>query len=241
MLTAAAIRTSIFQKGNALPEFVAQAVDRNWIREGLILCVTSKIVSLSEGRTHKVAGKKNTVREEADLYLGEVGYGASLTIKHGLLMLGAGVDESNSESGDLILYPRDPFAAAENLTRVLRQTWGLKKLGVILTDSASAPLRRGTRGVALAHFGFHGVRNLVGQPDLFGRPLKITQMNVVDALASLGVMLMGEGAESQPIAAIHGAEVEFNDEVPRSEIQIPLDDDMYAPMLKAFIASKKTD
>ena len=117
----------------------------------------------------------------------------------------------------------------------------MKKLGEIFTDSASTPLRRGTRGVALAHFGFHGVRNLVGQPDLFGRPLKFTQMNVVDSLASLGVMLMGEGAESQPLAAIHGAEIEFDDEVPRGEIQIPLNDDMYAPMLKAFIASRKTD
>jgi dihydrofolate synthase / folylpolyglutamate synthase len=241
MLTGTAIRTAIFEKDQALHEFIVRSVDARLIREGLIICVTSKIVGLSEGRTHESSHKKNTVRKEADLYLGEVGYGAALTIKHGLLMLGAGVDESNSKSGDLILYPRDPFANAESLTRSLRKTWGLAKLGVILTDSQSAPLRRGTRGAALAHFGFHGVRDMVGQPDLFGRPLKITQMNLVDALASLAVLLMGEGNESQPLAAIHGADVDFADDVPRGEIQISLDDDMYAPMLKAFIASKKTD
>jgi F420-0:gamma-glutamyl ligase len=233
-ISATAIRAPIFTKGADLTQYILDCFPKSEIREGLILAVTSKIVSLSENRVTRVGTKKDLARSEAEVYLGEVGYGSSLTITKGLLMLGAGIDESNSAEGEFILYPTDPFASAARLGHALRTAWRVKKLGVILTDSMTAPLRRGVRGVALSHFGFHGVRNKIGNEDLFGRKLRTTRVNLVDGLAGLAVLLMGEGNESQPLVAIQNAEVDFCADVDPKEIQVSLDDDIFAPLLKAF-------
>ena len=92
------------------------------------------------------------------------------------------------------------------------------------------PLRVGTVGVALSYSGFKGVKNLIGKKDLFGRPLKMTRMNLADALAVSAVLLMGEGAECCPLAVIQKAPVIWTQKTDCEEIQIPLKDDLYYPL-----------
>ena len=88
----------------------------------------------------------------------------------------------------------------------------------------------GLTGIALAHAGFRGVRSLVGAPDLFGRPLRMTQVNVVDAIASAAVLAMGEGSERCPLAIIQSSEVEFCEAV--DSVHIPIEEDIYGPLLR---------
>ncbi len=45
--------------------------------------------------------------------------------------------------------------------------------------------------------------------DLFGRSLKVTEINDADPIASVAVMLMGESAESTPMAIIHVPFLEY--------------------------------
>ena len=153
-------------------------------------------------------------------------------------MPSAGIDESNSETGEYILYPKDPFASAHNLWAALRETWKIKNLGVLITDSHTTPLRRGVTGICVSYAGFSAVRNMVGTEDLFGRPLRMTQMNFADGLAAAAVMLMGEGAESQPMALIENAAVQFCQRIDPSEIAIPLEEDLYYPLLRSFQSAK---
>jgi F420-0:gamma-glutamyl ligase len=236
MTSVTALKTRIFHAGESLTKFIVESVPRESVSEKMVLAVTSKIVSLAERRLVPVSSidKNSLVRREADIFLGEVGYGVFLTIKDGLFIPSAGIDESNSESGDFILYPSDPTLSAKKIWQELREEWGLNSLGVILTDSHTMPLRRGVTGIGLSYWGFRAVKNMVGTKDLFGRELRMTQMNLLDGLSAMAVMAMGEGAECQPLAVISGAEVEFADECHSSEVRIPAAEDLYAPLLAAF-------
>lgn len=226
------IQTSIFHQGENLIEFILKHIERSLWQERTVLAITSKIVSLAEGRLvpRKDADKKSLIHQEADYDLGEIGHGVRLTIKQGLLLPAAGIDESNSEKGDYILHPADPFASAMNICEELKKHLGLKELGVILTDSRSGPLRLGVVGVSLSFAGFHPVKNMMGQEDLFGRPLKITKINLVDSLAAIAVLMMGEGAECCPFALLQNVPVEFTDISCRADLIVPPEEDMYLPL-----------
>jgi F420-0:gamma-glutamyl ligase len=231
-----AIKTKVFEKGGDLAAFTVAHVPRELIQEKMILAVTSKIVSLSEGRLVAKAGQDKTalIRAEADEFLGELPHNCFLTVKHGVLIPTAGIDESNSASGDYILYPKDPFASASHLWASLRKAWKLKELGIVMTDSHTSPLRRGVTGVCVSYHGFLGLKNMTGTEDLFGRELRITQVNYADGLAASAVMLMGEGNECQPLAVIQDAGVVFSEKSDRSQWQIQLKDDLYYPLFAKF-------
>jgi len=228
------IKTNIFRKGQSISDFIVDNIENNLVHNSMILAVTSKIVSLSEGRlvSKESISKAALIESEADHNFGEVGYGCYLTIKHGLFIPSAGIDESNSENGDYILYPKDPFASARNIWLELRSRWKINNLGIVITDSHTTPLRRGVTGISLAHWGFRGVRSMIGTPDLFGRELQMTSINVADGLAAGATLFMGEGGECQPLAYIGNADVTFVDEVDPQEVCMPLLDDLYFPFFK---------
>ncbi|MBK7889787.1 MAG: coenzyme F420-0:L-glutamate ligase [Bdellovibrionales bacterium] len=208
-------------------------MDQRLVREGLVLAITSKIVSLAERRTvpRDQVEKLELIKREADVYLGPMGYGSHLTIAKGLLLASAGIDESNSKDGDFILYPVDPFMSSMALWKTLREKWKIRDLGIILTDSRTTPLRLGVTGFALAYWGIGGLRRCVGEKDLFGRELKMTSVNVVDGLAAAATLLMGEAAESRPLVVVHpGADsntVLFSDEISPDELCSTLENDLY--------------
>lgn len=228
------IQTRIFSAGEDLVPFIVEEVPASLVRNSMILAVTSKIVSLSERRlvSTKDHRKQSVVAAEADYNLGEIGYGCFLTIKHGLFIPSAGIDESNSQSGDYILYPLDPFESARQLWNQLREAWGIEKLGIIFTDSHTTPLRKGVTGISLAHWGFRGVKNMVGEKDLFGRSLQMTQVNLADGFAAAATLMMGEANECRPLAVVFAPEVVFCAETDPKEVKIPVRDDLYYPFFK---------
>ncbi len=231
-LSAKPIQTSIYRADIPLEDFLWQHLEGQ-LQEKTIIAITSKIISVSENRLVQKSqiSKAELIQQEADVLICETIYGVSLTIKDGILIPSAGIDESNSEDGAYILYPRDSFASARQIWEFLRNKSGIKNLGIIITDSHTHPLRRGVTGIALAHWGFKATRNLVGDSDLFGRKITMTSVNVVDSLAVAAVFVMGEAAECQPIALVEATDVVFCDETNPSEIQIPLDQDLYGPLI----------
>ncbi len=232
-----AIKTRIFRYGEDLESFILESVPRELVTEGSVLAVTSKIASLAERRSVPASSidKMSLVRKEADHFLGEVGYGCALTIKEGLFIPSAGIDESNSENGDYLLYPTDPFATVERLWKGLKEAWGISRFGVVLTDSHTTPLRKGVTGISLSHSGFCGIKDMIGTRDLFGRELKMTTINAADALAGSAVFAMGEGAESKPLAWISGAEIEFTQQTSPTEVRMPLTEDLYYPFFRDLL------
>ncbi|MDE0151588.1 MAG: coenzyme F420-0:L-glutamate ligase [Bdellovibrionales bacterium] len=231
------ITTALFQQGENLGQFIVNSLSDYPIKEESILAVSSKLFSLAEGRVVKTTDKKHLIQQEADEDLGESSHGYHLTIKEGLLLPSAGVDQSNSPTGDYLLFPKNPYLSLKKIWNFLTSHWSLKKFGLLMTDSHTTPLRRGVTGVALAHWGFKAVKDLREKPDLYGRELKVTTVNNVDALASSAVWLMGEGNERRPLALIENAKLEWSSSSSSEEIRIPIEEDLYKNLLKNKINS----
>src|SRR3990167_10755683 len=222
------IRTSIFREGGNLFDFIKQAIPS--LKNGSVLAVTSKIVALAEGavvRATNARAKEAIIRAESEWQL-QAKYG-KITLKDGLLMWNAGVDESNAK-GNIILLPKDSFRAAERLRRKLSKLYKVKLMGVVITDSRVMPLRAGVVGIALGYAGFKGLRDYRGKKDIFGRKLKFTQTDIADSLATAAVLVMGEGKEQCPLCVIEDAPVEFSAKVNRKELVVAPKDDMYRPL-----------
>lgn len=209
------------------------------MHERSVLAVTSKIVSLCEGRVFgKQTDKQSLIQREADLYLSpdDNKYGICLTIKGDILIPAAGIDQSNAD-GKYVLWPKDPQKTANVLRAHLSKRFSLKHVGVLITDSRVLPLRWGTVGVALSHSGFAGINDFIGTKDLFGRKFEVTKVNVRDGLAAASVLVMGESVEQTPFAIIDDVPfVQFQDRDPTpSELQalsISLENDIYGPILR---------
>lgn len=207
------------------------------LKNGDIFCVSSKIVSIDEGRCVPIEGndKEELIKAEADWYMKaprSSKWRSRYTINQGVMVGSAGIDESNG-SGHYILYPKDPFKSAKRIRSWLMKTYGLTELGVIVTDSMSMPLRRGAIGFALSWDGIDPLRDYRGTPDIFGRKIKIELANLVDALAAAAVFEMGEGAERTPIAVIRGARnVALKNRSSRKEAQLIVEpeNDVFAPL-----------
>lgn len=209
------------------------------VPERSIVVVTSKIVALAERRT----AKKGTPRAKARLIQAESEFAMPtkyvwLTVKNGMLLPSAGIDESNAH-GRLVLLPKDSFAVARRLRQSLKKYYGIKHLGIIITDSRTMPLRAGIVGVALGYAGFQGLKDYRGKPDLFGKKFVFSRVDVADCLATAAVLMMGEGRERQPLAIIKGAPIKFCERVRRSELRINLDDDMYRPLLTSLRTARR--
>jgi F420-0:gamma-glutamyl ligase len=236
-LTVTALQTRIFRRKENLLHFIMSEVPKALWQENSVIAITSKLVSLQEDRLQKREGteKLALIKKESDVYLGEIAYGCHLAIKQGQLLATAGIDESNSETGEYILYPQDPYKSAQELRAGIQQETGLKNIGVLITDSHSGPLRHGVLGSCVSFAGFKPIRNRVGDQDIFGRPLKMTKQNQADALASAAVLMMGEAAERCPLAMILGAPIEFTDSANREDLEVPMAQDMYLPLYEHLL------
>ncbi|MDR1826372.1 MAG: coenzyme F420-0:L-glutamate ligase, partial [Rickettsiales bacterium] len=112
----------------------------------------------------------------------------------------------------------------------------LRNLGIVSTDSRTTPLRLGVTGIATGFSGVDMVRDMRGAPDIFGRPLTSTQINVIDALASMAVLLMGEGAEQTPIVILRGFDgIRFSDDGCMEKFKISPEIDIYQPLLDVMM------
>lgn len=210
------------------------------INNGSILAFSSKVIAICENRVVPIGSidKQKLVEQESDYFIpAELSkYEFSFTILHNTLIPIAGIDESNGD-GNYILWPKDPQASANRIREYLKQKFGLNKLGVIIVDSTAYPLRYGTLNIVIGHSGFLAAHDYRGQPDLFGRPFKVSISSVAGGLAAAAGLVMGEGTEQTPIAIIEDVDlVEFQDRNPTKEelahYYIPiLKDDLFAPFL----------
>jgi len=244
---------------------LTQALDRAAVtplRDGDVLCITSKVVAVAQGRVVRLSDvepspEARTMRRlryskdfdahpelaelvlrEADaLFVGEGGH-VYITLKGWVWIANAGLDLSNAPAGTAILWPAAPWAWAAEFRTRLKALYGVSQLGILLTDSRLTPLRRGVTGVAIAYAGFEGIQSEVGKPDLFGRPLKVTEKAVADDLASVAILIGGESAESTPFTLVRGAPVIFTDrEIDPREAFIKPQDDLYAGMYNTAFKS----
>ena len=246
------IKTDLVRPGDDLAEAILRGMERAGLclAEGDVLVVAESAVATAEGgvvdlsqvtpgpmalelaeRYHKDAREMELIIRSSDRIIGGIP-GVVLTIKDGFLYPNGGIDHSNAPPGHVVLFPRDPVRSAAEVRKRLEEASG-KRIGVIVGDSRTHPLRLGCVGVALACDGIVPVEDARGQRDLFGRPLMITRKAVADNLVSAAEVVMGEGDEGIPAVIIRGAPVRLADDGEDMKIpNIPPEECMYIGSLR---------
>lgn len=212
------------------------------LREKDILVITSKVLGIHQGRCIKIKDNSATEREqlikhEADWYIPRAkrkGLHWHLTIKDYTLIANAGIDQSNGR-GYYILWPQNTTQLLREIHRFLKKRFRLKKLGIIAVDSHLIPLRAGTVGISTGFWGFKPLRDYRGRLDIFGRKLKYTRQNLVDPLAAVSCLLIGEGKESTPLLIIRDTKfIKFTNRDKSNDLVYPPHRDIYKPLLKVY-------
>ena len=215
------------------------------VKEGDVLVISSKFLSNSQGRildiekskvcqkASKIAKKFDSnakfmeiVYRESDNILGGVA-GFVMSTTNGILAPNAGIDKSNSKGTKVVLYPEEPYKFAEDIKRKIFLELNLH-VGVIIVDSRLMPARIGTTGVAIACAGIEPTKDLRGEKDLDGNPLKVTFQATADNLASIANHKMGEGDDLHPIAIVRDSNCELTDRrIAPEEMIIPYEQCVY--------------
>lgn len=217
------------------------------LKEGDVLLIASKILAIHQGRCMKIQDsrtknqKRALVKKEADYSL--PGYMIKdseiiLTIKDYTLIPSAGIDESNG-NGCYILWPKNVNLLLKQIVARYKKNYKIKNLAAIAVDSHTTPLRWGTQGISIGFYGLHPLYDYRGKKDVFNRKLKYTQRNLVDTLADMGALIMGEGGEQTPAVVLRGAKfIKFTNKNLYKTLVIPPKKDLYAPLLKPFWKGK---
>ena len=191
-----------------------------------VLVVAQKIVSKAEDRFVDIATVKPSARAKklaaetgkdprfVEVVLSEskriVRHRENLIIAEhrlGWVMANAGIDHSNVAPGDgreqVLLLPVDPDASARALREQLVEAYGVP-IAVIISDSFGRPWRRGTVGIAIGAAGLPAIIDWRGHPDLFGRPLEVTETGFADEIAAAASLVMGQADEAMPMVLVRG-------------------------------------
>ncbi len=238
------------RKDDDLVALIGEGLARGGIkpRGGDVFVLAQKIVSKAEGRMVDLTTIKPSAEAielaanvQKDPRLVELILSESvrvvrarpgvLIVEHrlGYVMANAGVDQSNIASPDepprALLLPVDPDGSAATLRKRLSEKLGVP-VAVIISDSFGRAWRRGTCGVAIGAAGLPSLMDLRGAPDLFGRKLQVSVTGHADEIAAAASLVMGQGAEGQPVVIVRGLTWRGPDNA-ASELVRPAAEDMF--------------
>lgn len=186
--------------GRALSDSAAGAMD------GDILVLTSKIVSKAEGRQVSAADREAAITAETVRLVASRTYPGGTTRivenRQGLVMAAAGVDNSNTAEGVVLLLPEDPDASAGRLCAALRAEFGVA-LAVILSDTLGRPWREGQTDAAIGAAGLRVLEDYRGTADSHGNLLTVSAAAVADEIAGAADLVKGK-ATGRPVALVRG-------------------------------------
>jgi len=241
----------LVQPGDDLAALLIAAIGTSnvTLRDHDVLVVAQKIVSKAEGRYVELAEVTPSPRARElahttgkDPRLVEVILSETqevlrsrldvLIVAHrlGYVMANAGVDQSNIEHPDgaehVLLLPIDPDRSCRVLKERLDGQFGVK-LAVVINDSFGRAWRDGVTGIALGAAGLPALIDMVGEPDLYGRKLRVTQIGFADEIAAAASLVMGQAAERQPAVLVRGLDWGARAEVPAQALIRPRERDLF--------------
>lgn len=217
----------LVEPGNELASMISDACRKAAIalNDGDVVVIAQKIVSKAEGRyvnlsdvTPSAQSKALAIQLKKDPRLVELVLSESthiiraennvLIVAHrlGYIMANAGIDQSNishAEGERALLLPIDPDGSAAHIKERLDRTFNIE-CGVVINDSFGRPWRNGVVGVAIGAAGVNSLQSFVNAPDLFGRPLRVTEIATADEIAASASLLMGQAAEGCPVVILRG-------------------------------------
>ncbi|MFT4823835.1 MAG: coenzyme F420-0:L-glutamate ligase/coenzyme F420-1:gamma-L-glutamate ligase [Halioglobus sp.] len=220
------------EPGDDLAQILATSLEQNRLVLGAgdVLVIAQKIISKSENRYVKlsevtpsaraieIAAKSIKDPRQVELILREskevlrVRPGV-IIVEHrnGYVHANAGIDKSNipnsKDDPQVLLLPLDSDVSAQSIRQNLGAL-GLEPPQIIINDSAGRAWRNGTVGIAIGTAGFLPLYNQVGESDMFGNELEVTESAVADELAAAASLVMGQAAEQCPVVLVRGAQLQ---------------------------------
>jgi coenzyme F420-0:L-glutamate ligase/coenzyme F420-1:gamma-L-glutamate ligase len=210
--------------GDDLPKAIYEAQSREGIpfEDGDVYVVAQKVVSKAEGRVVHLRDvspsdfAKNlssflrkdpkevevVLRETRSIVRARLGILITEN-KQGIICANSGVDRSNVPGDDsLLLLPVSPDSSAAAIRKGLESLSG-KKAAVVISDTFGRPWREGQVDFAIGVSGIECFRDYRGKPDMYGRPLKVTNIAQVDELAAAAELVMGKSRRI-PVVLVKG-------------------------------------
>jgi coenzyme F420-0:L-glutamate ligase / coenzyme F420-1:gamma-L-glutamate ligase len=178
------------------------------LRDGDVVCVASKVVSLVEDAVVDLPpgdpriARRTVAEAEAAAIVAAAPWVVITRTPHGFVAANGGIDASNVPAGRALRLPDDPDASAAALRAALRERVGAD-VGVVVTDTFGRPWRLGQTDVALGVAGAPALRDERGGKDLDGRPLEVTAAAVADELAG-AADLVRDKASGTPFVLVRG-------------------------------------
>jgi len=194
-----------------------------FLLEGDIVVVAQKVISKAEGRlidlklvnpsekSLQIAKQNDKDPRLIELILNEsvdilrLARGILIVeTKRGLICANAGVDQSNVEKSNdyAALLPEDADLSARELRHSFKRKTGID-VAVVITDTFGRPFREGQINVAIGIAGIQPIKSYIGTLDMYGKKLKVTEIAVVDEIASAAELQMGK-SERIPVVIIRG-------------------------------------
>jgi len=115
----------------------------------------------------------------------------------------AGIDHTNSPEGFVTVLPVDPCVVAERIRNELAERFGIA-VAVIITDTVTCVGRVGSQDIAIGFSGIDPVTRATFSDDLFGVPRSGGIDVVIDSIAGLAGLVMGQTVERTPAVLIRG-------------------------------------
>jgi coenzyme F420-0:L-glutamate ligase / coenzyme F420-1:gamma-L-glutamate ligase len=200
-----------FRAGDDLAVALLAATDAagEHLRDGDIVCVASKVVSLTEDATVPLPAaadpreaRQELARADAAAIVADTPGVLVTRTPHGFVAANGGIDGSNVDEGSALLLPADPDASAAALRAALAERTG-RDVGVVVTDTFGRPWRVGQTDVALGIAGAPALRDERGGRDLDGRELLVTAPAVGDELAAAADLVRTKSSGT-PFVLIRG-------------------------------------
>ncbi|MFK8048244.1 MAG: coenzyme F420-0:L-glutamate ligase [Halioglobus sp.] len=218
--------------GDDLTQLLAASLERNQLTlcSGDVLVIAQKIVSKAEGRYVRlsdvtpseralaVAAEADKDPRQVELVLRESS--EVLRVRPGVIIVehrngyvhaNAGIDKSNipnsKEDPQVLLLPLDSDESAQSIRQQLAALGHIAPQ-IIINDSAGRAWRNGTVGIAIGTAGFSPLYNQIGEIDMFGNELEVTEAAVADELAAAASLVMGQAAEQCPVVLVRGASLQ---------------------------------
>ncbi|MDK2980114.1 MAG: coenzyme F420-0:L-glutamate ligase / coenzyme F420:gamma-L-glutamate ligase [Chloroflexota bacterium] len=234
----------LIHMGDDLCSIISAALEKESIalQDQDILVVTQKIISKAEGRLVNIAEVEPSQKAlelaeicEKDPRLVEVILSESnevvrvakgtLIVEHklGFVCANAGVDHSNidnSQSEEEILYlklPENPDESARKIRTYFKEQQHVN-IGVMVIDSHGRAWREGIVGIMIGTAGVPALEDMRGALDLFGEPLRITQIGAADELAAASSLVMGQADEHIPVVHVRGFPYALDDDAQLSDL-----------------------
>ncbi len=192
--------------GDDVAELIADALTEPLI-DGDVLVVTHKLISKAEGRVVELEddgpdSHRFLVEEEAVRIVRRRGSLVIAQTRHGFICANAGVDRSNAGPARAVLLPEDPDRSANRIRLRLQHRFGVS-IAVIVTDTFGRAWRSGLVDVAIGVAGMEAINDLRGTTDTYGKVLEVSQVAIVDEIASAADLVMGK-ATGIPAAIVRG-------------------------------------